>query len=70
MLLDRPTREELHELDYLQLQRLLADVLAEILDILDELPKITGRFKELKAQLEILKAIKQIAQSLLRAQNA
>lgn len=69
MPLDRPSRDELLELDYLQLQRWVADIMAEMYEILEILPELVGQYKEYKARFEILKQLKSIGQSLLRAQR-
>jgi len=69
MQLDRPSREELLELNYDELCRLLADVCDEMLNIAEALPEAEAKFRELRARERVLSDVKSILQSLIRAQR-
>lgn len=69
MAIERLTREELLSLDYEELQRLLALVLDEMLNIHEQLPEVEARYRELRAQERVLSEVKSMLQSLIRAQR-
>jgi len=66
---DRLSRDELLALDYDELQRLLAAVLDEMLDIQEQLPDVASEYQRLRSNERVLGGIKSILQSLLRAQR-
>ena len=68
-LLEGRGREELLELNYDELCRLLADVCDEMLNIAEALPEAEAKFRELRARERVLSDVKSILQSLIRAQR-
>ena len=65
----RLSRDELMALDYDELQKLLAAVLDEMLDIQEQLPDVAAEYQRLRSNERVLGGIKSILQSLLRAQR-
>ena len=68
------TERNLSEVDILTLDyngkvNLLERVCQEILSYQSEFAKVSGRYSELKANIEVLKQVKSILQSAIRAES-
>ena len=66
---ERMSRAELQAMSYDDLQRMLAGVLDELLDIQEQLPEVAGEYQRLRSTERVLLGVKSILQSLLRAQR-
>lgn len=56
-------------LDYDGKVRMLQQIAQEILDLRMELAQVSGRYAELRANLQVLKEVKSALQSALRAES-
>jgi len=64
------TTHELISLDYGQKQDMLLIIGQKMLDLKTEYVKVSGRYAEIKAELDLLKHTKQVIQSDLKATQA
>lgn len=60
---------DLLALDYDGKVRMLQQIAQEILDLRMELAQVSGRYAELRANLQVLKEVKSALQSALRAES-
>lgn len=60
---------DLLALDYDGKVRMLQQIAREILDLRMELAQVSGRYAELRANLQVLKEVKSALQSALRAES-
>jgi len=61
------TRQELIEMDYGQKQDMLLVIAQRVLDLKTEFVSVSGRYAEIKAELDALKHVASMLQSELRA---
>lgn len=61
------TRQELIEMDYGQKQDMLLMIAQRVLDLKTEFVSVSGRYAEIKAELDALKHVASMLQSELRA---
>ena len=64
------TQAELVSMDYGQKQDYLLKIGQEMLGLKEEFVHVSGRYAEIKAHLDLLKNIKQVIQSDLKATQA
>jgi len=64
------TQSELVAMDYGQKQDYLLQIGQEMLDLKEEFVRVSGRYAEIKAHLDLLKNLKQVIQSDLKATQA
>lgn len=64
------TAQELIALDYGQKQDYLLRIGQRMIDLKEEFIQVSGRYTEIKAELDLLKNIKQVLQSDLKATQA
>ena len=63
------TQTDFLALDYDGKVRTLQQIAQEILDLRMELAQVSGRYAELRANLQVLKEVKSALQSALRAES-
>ena len=70
MMTDNLTDVDLLALDYDAKVKLLQRIVAELLDLRLEFAQVSGRFAELRANVQVLNSIKSALQSAIRAERA